>query len=102
MLQSIFRPKVHRNPYGRPAPCRYGAIPRRAELQREHEEARAAAALVSVRKLCRGTPFLGPTQLLPRLRPLPLGGRDPTGSAHWTGLTASAGRLGAMAQAIRV
>ena len=66
--------------------ARHGAIPRRSELQREHEEARAVAALVSVRELCRGTPLLGSTQLLSGLWPLPLCGRDQTGSAHWTGL----------------
>jgi hypothetical protein len=33
-------------------------------------------------ELCRGTPLLGSTQLLPGLRPFPLDGRDQTRSAH--------------------
>src|SRR3954468_22702913 len=77
--------------------ARHGAIPRRSELQRGHEEARAAAALVSVRELCRGTPLLGSTQLLSGLWPLPLCGRDQTGSAHWAGLSTVV-RTGAMAR----
>jgi hypothetical protein len=94
----IFRPPVHG--FGEPgAPdCPHGAIPRRTEFRREHEEARAVAALVSVRELCRGAPLVGPSQLLPRLRPLPLGGRDQAGSAHRTGLIARTVRAGAMAR----
>jgi hypothetical protein len=74
--------------------ARHGAIPRRSEFQREHEEARAFAALVSVRELRRGTPLLGSTQLMPRLRPLPLGGRDQACSAHGAGLNRQRGSFG--------
>jgi hypothetical protein len=95
VARAIFIPAVHSFLDPQAPRCRHGAIPWRADTQREHEEARAVAALVSVRELRRGTPLLGTTQLMSRLRPLPLSGCDQTRCAHGAGLRiASAGRSG--------